>query len=43
MTDQEGDRLYYLTRGSQGGLEIWAVPPGEAEDDRPFFQTAPES
>ena len=48
MTDQERDRLYYLTRGIQGGgggLEKWYVARGEAEGDRPFFQTPlnPES
>ena len=39
MTDQEGDRWYFLTRGIQGGLEKWSVTRGEAEGDRPYFQT----
>ena len=45
MTDQEGDRCFYLTQGIQGGLEKWSVARGEAEGDRPFFQTPlnPES
>ena len=45
MTDQEGDRGNYLTRGIQGGLEKLSVARGEAEGDRPFFQTPlnPES
>ena len=29
MTDQEGNRWYYLTRGIQGGLEKWCVARGE--------------
>ena len=37
MTNQEGDRLYYLTRGIQEGLEKWSVARGEAEGDRLFF------
>ena len=41
MTDQEGDRLYYLIRQIQGVLGKWAVARGEAEGDRPFCQTPP--
>ena len=31
MTHQEGDRLFFLNRGIQGGLEKWSVARGKAE------------
>ena len=36
MTDQEGDRGYYLT-------QKWPVTLGFASGDRPFLETPPES
>ena len=40
MTDQEGDRLFFLNRGIQGGLEKWSVARGKAEV---IFPDPPES